>query len=365
MRPAATHFAADYRAARTAFLRAAQDGGVETGSHRLDIGKCPAGRSLYTDVAHIGPTDAPALLVLISATHGVEGFCGSGCQVAFLRDLPVRRFPPTLAVVLIHALNPYGFAWLRRVTEGNVDLNRNFVDHLAPYPENPDYDALAMEIAPAETTDAHMAAANAALRAYRQDHGAMALQAAVTRGQYRHPKGLYFGGHEPSWSNRTLYRILDRFVGPAQRIAAIDFHTGLGPYGYGELITEQPEDHPAYERARKWWGESVKSTVSGASVSARLTGTIDNAVLARFPEREVTATALEFGTSPPAEVFRALRLDNWLHAYDDPQGPRAAEIKAEIRRVFYPDTDDWKKLVLARAREVIDRAITGLTADTA
>ena len=32
-----------------------------------------------------------------------------------------------LRCVLLHALNPYGFAWLRRVNEHNVDLNRNFL----------------------------------------------------------------------------------------------------------------------------------------------------------------------------------------------------------------------------------------------
>lgn len=27
---------------------------------------------------------------------------------------------------MVHVLNPYGMAWLRRVNENNVDLNRNF-----------------------------------------------------------------------------------------------------------------------------------------------------------------------------------------------------------------------------------------------
>ena len=38
------------------------------------------------DVARDGPMDAKSLLVLSSACHGVEGFCGSGVQVALLRD---------------------------------------------------------------------------------------------------------------------------------------------------------------------------------------------------------------------------------------------------------------------------------------
>ena len=34
---------------------------------------------------------------------------------------------PPLRCVLLHALNPFGFAWRRRVNEDNVDLNRNFL----------------------------------------------------------------------------------------------------------------------------------------------------------------------------------------------------------------------------------------------
>ncbi|MEJ0064575.1 MAG: DUF2817 domain-containing protein [Caulobacteraceae bacterium] len=44
---------------------------------------------------------------------------------------------------MIHAINPYGFAWLRRVTEENIDLNRNWIDFSQPPPANPGYDELA------------------------------------------------------------------------------------------------------------------------------------------------------------------------------------------------------------------------------
>ena len=34
---------------------------------------------------------APALLILTSACHGVEGYCGSGAQIALLGDAELRR----------------------------------------------------------------------------------------------------------------------------------------------------------------------------------------------------------------------------------------------------------------------------------
>jgi hypothetical protein len=72
------------------------------------------------------------VLVTISATHGIEGFCGSGAQTAWYATGAWREIPPDVAQLHLHAVNPHGFAWLRRVNEDNVDLNRNFVDHIRP-----------------------------------------------------------------------------------------------------------------------------------------------------------------------------------------------------------------------------------------
>jgi beta-lactamase class A len=60
-------------------------------------------------------------VVLTSATHGIEGFCGSGCQIDWLLEGGPTRLPDGVAALIVHAVNPFGFAWLRRVTEENVD----------------------------------------------------------------------------------------------------------------------------------------------------------------------------------------------------------------------------------------------------
>ena len=53
-----------------------------------------------------------------------------------------------VAVLYIHALNPYGFSWWRRTTHENVDLNRNFRDFGAPLPRNEAYDEIADLLVP-------------------------------------------------------------------------------------------------------------------------------------------------------------------------------------------------------------------------
>ena len=72
------------------------------------------------------------MLVTVSGTHGVEGFFGSAVQVEWLRRIKGAALPGDIAALHIHAINPYGFSWLRRTNEDNVDINRNWMDFDAP-----------------------------------------------------------------------------------------------------------------------------------------------------------------------------------------------------------------------------------------
>src|SRR5581483_10193540 len=130
----ADSFSATYAEAREKFRAAAVEAGgtLEAVSNP---NRGPGGETLATDVAWFGPKTAEKVLVTISGTHGAEGFCGSGAQVDWLRRGEASRLPAGVAVAAVHAINPYGFAWLRRVTEENVDLNRNWVDFDRPLPE--------------------------------------------------------------------------------------------------------------------------------------------------------------------------------------------------------------------------------------
>src|SRR5262249_14433246 len=143
----------------------------------------PDGGDLTTDTAWFGPRNAERVLVMVSGTHGAEGFCGSGAQVDWLRRGEAAELPAGLAVLLGHAVNPYGCAWRRRVTEENVALNRNWIDFAEPVPENPGYDELASAAVPDQWTEETRRASGRVLRAYGEAHGAMGLQQALSGGQ--------------------------------------------------------------------------------------------------------------------------------------------------------------------------------------
>jgi len=69
--------------------------------------------------------DFKRLLILSSAVHGIEGYVGSAVQQMFMKELIGNVNLTDTGVLFIHGINPYGFKYNRRVSENNVDLNRN------------------------------------------------------------------------------------------------------------------------------------------------------------------------------------------------------------------------------------------------
>ena len=178
----------------------------------------------------------------------IEGFCGSALQVDWIASRGRDPLPPDFAVLHLHALNPYGFAWLRRVNEDGVDLNRNFVDFAKPLPANPGYDELHAALLPEST------APDGAGPRGRRDRGLR--QAAWRSGRSRWRSRRASTPSRPACStaaprrhgrggrwrrSSTDFALTRRHV-----VAVVDLHTGLGPFGYGELIC----DHPPAARRR-------------------------------------------------------------------------------------------------------------------
>lgn len=353
-------FSADYAEARQKFLDGCAARHLAVTSHRNPHAG-PGGIDLFTDVARIGPRDAERVLVVESGTHGVEGYAGSGIQVALLRDKSLTP-PDGVALVLVHALNPYGFAWTRRVNEDNIDLNRSFVDHAGGrYPDNPGYAALADAIVPAEWSKAALDVAEAKLQAYVAAHGEHSMRDAYKRGQHTHPLGLFYGGRAPTWSAGVLRRVCEEFLARARRAGLIDIHTGLGPFGYGDCLTPCAPDSPEGRRASAWYGE-VRHTMDKQSGYAGSQGTVVNGYMWAKPGIEWTCIGLEFGTRPQPQMQKALRAEGWLFAHGGPDHPEAPRIRAELRDAFYPQEPEWKPLVLARGLEVVARGLKGLAA---
>jgi Protein of unknown function (DUF2817) len=370
MIPITDSFSSSYAQARVKFLEAAAAAGVNTQSHLHPL-KGVDGEDLAMDVARDGPADTENLLIISSACHGVEGYCGSGVQTSALHDAEwlEKARASGVAVLYIHALNPYGFSHIRRTTHENVDLNRNFQDFSKPLPDNAAYRALQHLILPDEWPP--NSDNQAAIAAFIAANGEAAFQSAITQGQHEFADGLFYGGASPTWSNTTLRSVLREHAGQAKRIAWIDLHTGLGASGHGERIWAGKDDAAAIARARSWWGGKndevdgnaatpITSIYDGSSTSAFLTGLMWHAIGHEAPQAEYTGIAMEYGTVPVLDVINALRAEHWLNNHPNTPPAQAKSIKAQMLAAFYTDTDLWKGQIISQARQSMFQAIDGL-----
>src|SRR6266550_1500371 len=275
--PDSDYFSSTFQEARLRFRSAAEAAGGQLGQYRHPLALAADGSPLDTDVARLGPEHAERLVVLVSGTHGIEGFCGSACQTGLLAEGLYREAGSDTAFLLVHALNPYGFAHQARVTEDNVDLNRNFVDHSRP-PGNPDYETLHKALVPDDHHGPSWTDADRFIRGFLADAGPRRLQEAVTRGQYVHPDGLFYGGSAPVWSNERLREIVGTFAVGYRHVAYIDLHTGLGARAQGEPIFRGGRDAGAVDRAQRWYGDALTLSEAGTSSSTPIIGNTATAV---------------------------------------------------------------------------------------
>lgn len=354
------YFANDYFEARTTFLKNAQALKLEISSHLMEHAKGPENKDIYMDCAFAKGKNPKNLLILISGTHGPEGYCGSAFQSYFMESGLFNKVIEKTSILLIHAHNPFGFAWDSRFNEDNIDLNRNYISDFSNPPANPEYEELAQWSLPIEFDDNSINQATARLMQYAQENGFAALQNALTAGQYKHQKGVYFGGFAPSWSNKTLNSVIDSHIDEVEKLYVIDFHTGLGPFGHGEILSDFSPDSPEFARVSTVFGIDTTSTKAMGSVSAAVHGSLDSGICEKYKNLNPISIALEFGTLDPLTVFKATQATSWAQSYDRLDSPTGQKMRRLSRDAFYPQSSEWNHKIIKRGEEIILKVLEKL-----
>ena len=354
------YFADNYVDARQKFLKACTEKhlDVEPFLNNVDDNE---DIELATDIIRIGKADASKLLILTSGVHGAELMCGSGCQVGLLAQDHFERLPSDTAVVMIHAINPWGAAHLRRNNEDNVDLCRNFVDFTAELPTNPEYERIHEALS---SNYLHNNTNQAILDSMKAD-GEAAFVRALMSGQYKHEKGLSYGGSKAVWSHRLIKDILQNYAGSAEQVCLIDYHSGLGPFGQGTVVCMHEGD--SLQRTKQWFGEDLMAPMSesknGNEKFHPALGHTTEGYLDALPGRQITSIVLEYGTYDMASNLQALLDDHCLMLHGKPGDEFGQEIKQNMLRTHYPDDPLWRYAVWTRSEQVIEQAIRGLNGD--
>lgn len=347
-------FHRDWSAANRAFLDCCARHGLAVKHYPHPI-VGPDGEALETVAAWGGPEKAKRLLVLVSGTHGLEGLAGSGCQIHWIEGGGIAALPPGTAVLLIHIINPWGCAWSRRQTEDNVDLNRNFCDFSQSLPRNAHYEELHQALVMRDR-----AAGAPAVAAFQASHSEAEFATALFKGQYAHPDGVGFGGQAPTWSNRTLRQILDDHCAGIEGAVAIDFHTGLGDYGSGLILSIAMPDSVSSRMAAEVFGdELIRVNASDSSLPYKVQGDLCSAIEDRFGGSTLAIT-LEFGTFTVGDLLGLQIEDCWLYNHGDAASPEGQRIRTALRHFFYPDEAAWRQHIVARAEFVIRKSLVRL-----
>jgi len=342
------YFPANYFAARMAFRARAAAGDLET--HAIDA-PGPNGESLSLDSAYLGSTTPRQLVVITSGIHGVEGYAGSALQQLWLAEF-ARPLPADTGALLVHALNPYGFAHDRRVNEQNVDLNRNALTAF-PGPVNPAYRALNSWLNPPnpapQIDDFFWRALPLLMR-----HGRSALTQAIAAGQYAFPQGLFYGGRErePSLAIFAGMLAVPRFAG-VQRVWHLDLHTGLGRYGHCQLLMDMPPSSSEFMILARGFGtQLVKSDHPADATHYSAHGILPDLTRQAFPDALILAATVEFGTLGPATLLRRLRAENRAHFHGARGRGDTTRFRTALREALAPRDHVWRVNVMAGGRRI-------------
>ncbi len=353
-------FSSSYLEAREKFLAAAGACGATIQS--LAAPACgPAGEALHMDVAAVGNPAAAKRLVVSSGLHGVEGFCGSACQIGLLRSrATIEALPDDTALVVVHALNPFGFAAVRRFNEDNVDLNRNFLDDFSDPPRNPLYGEVKEPLGADPTDAAAWAASREALARFRDARGETDYLEAVTGGQYEHPQGLFYGGSAPCWTHTAYVSALRALLAGAAIAVLFDIHTGIGAHGERVAFCQTTDADPRKRAAERFFREPVR-TPARSSTGARarrglMLPYLDSLALAPF----VLPIGVEFGTYPLIETVEAIRAENWLFHHGERGSAAGHRILGALRAAFSPTDADWEAAVVGKSAEMFRNILAGL-----
>ena len=339
-----------------------QESGFEISHDRLMIDqKGPQDEQLGIDIVMIGSSDSSKWLLSSSGVHGVEGFAGSAIQLSILEQL--ENVPEDTALVFVHIINPYGMAWLRRVNESNVDLNRNMLLPGESYSGEPaGYAALSPilnEESPPKKRDGFLR--KAAWIVFK--NGWNNTKQAIAEGQFERPKCMQFGGEQMETSLVLLLDWLEKNISNVKRCVWIDLHTGLGKAGVDSLLVEFSPGDPKLKLLKQHYGKRITSLDPNGGIAYKIRGGIQAGVEARFPQIEWTSITQEFGTVGLLSVISALRAENrWT------QWGGATERDAmnhwsrdKLLSTFRLNKSSWEKNLIDRGRKLFHTAIGDLT----
>lgn len=306
------------------------------------------------------------LFILTSAVHGIEGYTGSAVQQMFLKELVKEINRADMGLLIIHGVNPFGFKNYRRVSENNVDLNRNCSTEAGLYlTENKGYDELNSFLNPRQKVSLtsfgnFFFQVNAVEKILRYSMGT--LRQAVLQGQYQHEKGVYFGGQTLEPSVKAVTPLIQRIAENYKMVFSLDLHTGYGQNGTLHLfpsplkdIKKKAQIETIFSGLHIDWGDTDDFYTVTGDFTAYL-GQI-------LPEKYYLTMTFEFGTLDTKATMGSIKalhnvmMENQGIHYGYKTRKDETKTKSRFLEGYYPTSDAWRSKVIEDSRQVLSQAL--------
>ncbi len=304
------------------------------------------------------------LFILTTGEHGVEGYVGSAMMQLFIEEFLPRLDPQTTGLLLVHAINPWGMKHRRRVNADNVDLNRSFVRDLSALADfNPGYariDSFLNPQSPIKSVALSKIGFGLRMPSLLRRFGVKRFREAALMGQYRQPRGLYYGGEEPPEETRTVIALYRQYALRYKRILHLDMHTGYGPRYQMTLVNSAREKMSSQETEDRFGVARVAAIDPDEfySIQGDLTDYLYDLAGEEFPEKRLYSAAFEFGTfgeslSAAVRSMRTMIFENRLHWHGG-SGRARKWIEAEFLEFYAPSEPAWFEKAKADARQTFE-----------
>lgn len=276
--------------------------------------------------------------VHISGTHGVEGAAGAEIQKQLLLQHGESFAKSRLGFLLIFALNPFGFHFIRRTSIANIDLNRNTGEGLSAPPEDANHQWLR------PLWRSHSLWEQSRGLAQGLTLGAILgfpwVVRAFAEGQTLEPKGLFFSGTQMAIEISSLMSHIKPFCGSKKSMRVIDVHSGLGRL-YDEMLIHGAGDAKNLELI---FAKEVE--VPGEKPNSyRGHGILSDRWALEFPNVDLQFVVQEFGVKSTAESLLALSLENQYHWKQfeqlSPELYLKHPVKELLLKTFFCQDEKW------------------------
>jgi predicted deacylase len=331
------------------------------------ISHAPDGDEYTIDAITAEAIDSPVQrLIITTGQHGIEGYLGSVFLHWFAAEFLPQIDPRRTGLLLVHVINPWGMAQRRRVNRSNVDVNRNFraVGDDFASDANSDYAQLQALLNPTgqiKSIGRSNARLGAALLPQVVKIGTGRIQAAFTLGQYRFPRGVYYGGEVLQPETQFMIDLYREQWRGCQQVIHLDVHTGYGPRDQMSLVNSPLEPRSSEELVRAFDYPLIVKALPGEFYAMRgdMIDFVYRLQQAEFPALKLYATTLEFGTfgtslSAGLRSLRALVLENQLHHYGAVNDRVRAQVQHEFAELFMPSDAAWQVKAHADARQAME-----------